>query len=222
MDRGDKETRQELETDSPRAGNPQSAIRKPQSLAIFLDRDGTLNEEDGHITSPEQLRLYSFAAEAVRLINRSGRKAIVLTNQSGVALNYFTEAALIEIHGRMEESLRSQGALIDAIYYCAHHPDYGSPPYRLDCDCRKPKPGLLERAAGDFNLDLDRCYIIGDRYRDVEAGHAVGARGVMVLTGLGRGEYERDRQRWPRQPDHVAENLLDAVRWILRVREDTA
>jgi len=185
--------------------------------AIFLDRDGTLNEEDGYITSPEQFRLYNFAAEAVRLINQSGWKAIVLTNQSGVARDYFTEATLIEIHERMKESLRLQGARIDAIYYCAHHPDYGSPPYRLDCDCRKPKPGLTERAARDFNLDLNRCYAIGDRYRDIEAGHAAGARSVMVMTGFGRGEYETERQRWPRQPDHVAEDLLEAVKWILGI-----
>jgi len=183
--------------------------------AIFLDRDGTLNEEDGHITAPDQFRLYSFAAEAVRLINQSGRMAVVLTNQSGIARNYFTEATLLKIHERMEGLLGMQGARIDAIYYCAHHPDYGSPPYRLDCDCRKPRPGLVERAARDLNLDLSRCYVIGDRYRDIEAGHAAGARGVMVLTGFGREEYESDHQHWPRQPDHVAGDLLDAVRWIL-------
>jgi D-glycero-D-manno-heptose 1,7-bisphosphate phosphatase len=184
--------------------------------AIFLDRDGTLNVEDGHITSPERFRLYSFAAEAVRLINQSGWKAIVLTNQSGIARDYFTEATLAEIHELMRESLGLQGARLDAIYYCAHHPDYGSPPYRLACGCRKPKPGLAEMAARDFNLDLNRCYVVGDRYRDVEAGHAAGARGVMVMTGYGREEYEADRGRWPRQPDHVAEDLLDAVKWILR------
>jgi D-glycero-D-manno-heptose 1,7-bisphosphate phosphatase len=187
--------------------------------AIFLDRDGTLNVEDGHITSPERFRLYSFAAEAVRLINQSGWKAIVLTNQSGIARDYFTEATLAEIHELMRESLRLQGARLDAIYYCAHHPDYGSSRYRLVCDCRKPKPGLAETAARDFNLDLNRCYVIGDRYRDIEAGHAAGARGVMVMTGYGHEEYETDRDRWPRQPDHVAEDLLDAVKWILLSEE---
>jgi D-glycero-D-manno-heptose 1,7-bisphosphate phosphatase len=190
--------------------------------AIFLDRDGTLNEENGHITSIERFRLYNFAAEAVRLINQSGWKAIVLTNQSGVARDLFTENTLIEIHERMNESLRLQGARIDAIYYCPHHPDYGSSPYRLDCDCRKPRPGMAEMAARDFNLDLNRCYVIGDRYRDIETGHVVGARGVLVMTGHGRGEYETDRRLWPRQPDHVAEDLLDAVRRILRMREDDA
>jgi D-glycero-D-manno-heptose 1,7-bisphosphate phosphatase len=187
--------------------------------AIFLDRDGTLNEEDGHVTAPEQFRLYSFSAEAVRLINQSGRKAIVLTNQSGIARDYLTEATLIEIHELMEESLRLQDARIDAIYYCPHHPEYGSPPYRLDCDCRKPKPGLVEKAARDFNLDLSRCYVIGDRYRDIEAGHTAGVRGVMIMTGLGRGEYEKGHRNWPRQPDHVAEDLLEAVKWVLQVAD---
>ena len=190
--------------------------------AIFLDRDGTLNEEDGYIASAERFRLYSFAAEALRLINQSDLKAIVLTNQSGVARDYFTETALIEIHELMLETLRLQGARIDAIYYCAHHPDYGSPPYRLDCDCRKPKPGLAERAARDFNLDLNRCYAIGDRYRDIESGHAVGARGILVMTGYGREEYATHRRGWLRQPDYVAGNLLDAVQWILRMPENAA
>jgi D-glycero-D-manno-heptose 1,7-bisphosphate phosphatase len=142
-------------------------------------------------------------------------KAIVLTNQSGVARDYFTETALIEIHELMRETLRLQGARIDAIYYCAHHPDYGSPPYRLDCDCRKPRPGLAEKAARDFDLDLKRCYVIGDRYRDIETAYAVGARGVLVMTGYGREEYETRRREWPRQPDYVAEDLLEAVKWIL-------
>jgi D-glycero-D-manno-heptose 1,7-bisphosphate phosphatase len=183
--------------------------------AIFLDRDGTLNEEAGYIASADRFRLYSFAAEALRLINQSDLKAIVLTNQSGVARDYFTETALIEIHELMRGTLRLQGARIDAIYYCAHHPDYGSPPYRLDCDCRKPRPGLAEKAARDFDLDLKRCYVIGDRYRDIETAYAVGARGVLVMTGYGREEYETRRREWPRQPDYVAEDLLEAVKWIL-------
>ncbi len=183
--------------------------------AIFLDRDGTLNEEVGYITDPAQFRLFDFAAEAVRLINEAGWRAIVLTNQSGVARGHFTEEFLRRIHARMEKSLRLQGARLDAIYYCAHHPDFGSPPYRRDCDCRKPKPGLVERAAKDFNLDLSRCYVIGDRYRDIETGHAAGARGVMVMTGYGRQEYEAQLYDWPRQPEFVAENLIEAVKWVL-------
>jgi D-glycero-D-manno-heptose 1,7-bisphosphate phosphatase len=187
--------------------------------AIFIDRDGVLNEEVGYITDLTQFRLYDFAAEAVRLINEAGWRAIVLTNQSGVARGYFTESFLLEIHARMEESLRLQGARLDAIYYCAHHPDFGSPPYRRDCDCRKPKPGLIERAARDFGLDPAECFVIGDRYRDIEMGHAAGARSVMVMTGYGREEHAMERHRWLRQPCHIAENLLEAVKWILVIAD---
>ncbi|MCI0524250.1 MAG: HAD family hydrolase [Acidobacteria bacterium] len=183
--------------------------------AIFIDRDGTLNEEVGYITDPTQFRLFDFTAEAVRIVNEADWRAIVVTNQSGVARGYFTEDFLLEIHKRLEESLQSQGARVDAIYFCAHHPEIGLPPYRRECDCRKPKTGLIERAARDFDLDPAECFVIGDRYRDIEMGHAAGARGVMVMTGYGREEYETRRHDWPRQPDHVAGNLLDAVKWIL-------
>lgn len=181
--------------------------------AIFLDRDGTINEEAGHITAPERFKLFGFAAEAVRLINEAGWRAIVVTNQSGVARGQFTEEFLLQIHELMEDSLRAQAARLDAIYTCVHHPDFGHPPLR--CDCRKPRPGLIERAAKDFDLDLGECFVVGDRYRDVETGHAAGASGVLVMTGFGREEYEAGRERWLRQPELVAENLLEAVKWIL-------
>lgn len=183
--------------------------------AIFLDRDGTLNEEAGYIAAPEQFKLFGFAAEAVRLINEAGWRAIVLTNQSGIARGYLTEEFLLQTHKLMEDSLRLQGARLDAIYYCPHHPDFGQPPYRRDCDCRKPKPGLIEKAAKEFDLDLTGCFVIGDRYRDVEMGHAAGASSVMVMTGFGREECETQRERWARPPEFIAENLLEAVSWIL-------
>jgi D-glycero-D-manno-heptose 1,7-bisphosphate phosphatase len=183
--------------------------------AIFLDRDGTLNEEVGYIAEFGQFRLFGFAAEAVGLINEAGWRAIVVTNQSGVARGCFSEEFLRQVHEQMTDSLRQQGARIDAVYYCPHHPELGQPPYRRDCDCRKPKPGLIEKAAKDFNLDLARCFVIGDRYRDVEMGHAAGTRGVMVMTGFGREEYESQHGQWPRQPEFIAENVLEAVRWIL-------
>jgi D-glycero-D-manno-heptose 1,7-bisphosphate phosphatase len=183
--------------------------------AIFIDRDGTLNEEVGYITDPAQFRLYDFAADAVRLANEAGWRVIVLTNQSGVARGYFTEDFLRRIHEGMEESLRLQGARVDAIYYCAHHPDFGPPPYRRDCDCRKPKPGLIVRAAADFALNLRESVVIGDRYRDIEMGHRAGARGALVMTGHGREEYGSEGGNWLRPPDHVARNLLAAVEWVV-------
>ncbi|HKX32716.1 MAG TPA: HAD family hydrolase [Blastocatellia bacterium] len=185
--------------------------------AIFIDRDGTLNEEVGYIVEASQFRLYDFAAEAVRLINEANRRAIVITNQSGVARGLFDEEFLLQLHKQMETSLTREGARIDATYYCPHHPKYGESPYRRDCDCRKPKPGLIERAAKDFHLNLKESFVIGDRARDLETGHAVGTRSVMVMTGYGREEWSTSPGSNRPQPEHVAENLLEAVRWILSV-----
>lgn len=180
--------------------------------AIFIDRDGTLNEEVGYIRDQAQFRLYDFAAEAIRLINDAGWLAIVITNQSGIARGLLTEKFLGQLHEEMTRNLAQVSARVDAIYYCPHHTSIGEPPYRLDCDCRKPKPGLLRRAAEEFKLDLAQCLVIGDRFRDVETAQAIGARGVLVLTGYGREELDSHSGV---QPDHVAVNLLEAVRWII-------
>lgn len=182
--------------------------------AIFLDRDGTLNEEAGFITDLDQFRLYDFAAEAVRMINDRAWRAIVVTNQSGIARGFYDEALLARIHDRMSDSFEAAGARLDAIYFCPHHPEAGEPPYRMVCDCRKPKPGMIERAAREFDLQLPDCFVIGDRYSDVALAHAANARGILLLSGHGRYEYENEREAWPRQPDHVAENVIEAVRWI--------
>src|SRR5919204_1512738 len=124
--------------------------------AIFIDRDGTINEEVGYINHISRYRPFAFAAEAVRLINEAGWRAILVTNQSGVARGYFTEGLVAEVHAHLAAALDRGGARFDAIYYCPHHPTIGEPPYRLECDCRKPKPGLIHRAAADFRLDLAR------------------------------------------------------------------
>jgi len=183
--------------------------------AIFLDRDGTLNEDVGFVTDVRALRLFPWAADAVRLINRAGFHAIVLTNQSGIARGYLTEADIAEIHAQLCRDLHAQGARLDAIYYCPHHPEATVAAYRQDCRCRKPLPGLVEAAAREFGLDVTRSYFVGDKYLDVELAHAVGARGILVLTGYGRAEYEARRHLGRRPPDHVAPTVLEAVRWIL-------
>jgi D-glycero-D-manno-heptose 1,7-bisphosphate phosphatase len=182
--------------------------------AIFLDRDGTLNEEVGYIISPAQFSLFDFTAEAIRLINENNWRAIVVTNQSGVARGHFDESFLDRIHQSMIDSLRSSGAVLDAVYYCPHHPEIGDSRYRIECDCRKPKPGMLLRAAKDFDLDLAECVVIGDRYGDIAMAHAAGAKGVLLKSGHGQLELQNERGLWPREPDHIAENLIDAVRWI--------
>ena len=188
----------------------------PLRRAIFIDRDGTLNEEAGYICSLDEFRLYDFAAESVRLVNEAGWLAIVVTSQAGVARGMFTEDFLAEVHERMTSQLEREGVRLDAIYYCPHHPTDGELPYRQDCDCRKPKPGMLCRAAAEFNLDLTECVVIGDRFRDYVMAQAVGGRGVLVLTGYGQEELASGGEAVAAQPpDHIAKNLLEAVRWVI-------
>ena len=131
-------------------------------------------------------------------------------------MGYFPEALVREIHGKLERELASAGARLDAIYYCPHHPHATVPEYKLDCECRKPSPGMLKRAAVELGLDLRSSYVIGDRYRDFETATRVGARGVLVLSGYGKGEYLYQRDMWPRMPDHIADDLQAAVEWVLQ------
>jgi D-glycero-D-manno-heptose 1,7-bisphosphate phosphatase len=201
--------------DGPKAFNPQSVIRDPQSCrAIFIDRDGTLNEDIGYVSSPNQLMLYPWTAEAVRLINNSEHKAIVITNQSGIARGMYTEDVLARIHSRMIKELAREGARIDAVYYCPHHPAVGDPPYRGACRCRKPQTGMLDAASLEHNIDLARSFVIGDKASDIELAERAGARGALVMTGYGS-ETLAHRDRWPCKPAIIAENLLEAVKRIL-------
>jgi D-glycero-D-manno-heptose 1,7-bisphosphate phosphatase len=182
--------------------------------AVFIDRDGTLNEDIGYVSKPDEFVLYPWAAQAVRLINASELLAVVITNQSGIARGMYTEEMLAEIHSRMIEELTHQGARIDAVYYCPHHPGVGSQHYRLKCDCRKPNPGLLKTAATEHNIDLSRSFVIGDKASDIKLAENSGAHGALVLTGYGR-ETLAHPERWPCTPEIVAENVLEAVRQIL-------
>jgi D-glycero-D-manno-heptose 1,7-bisphosphate phosphatase len=188
--------------------------------AIFIDRDGTISEEIGYVNHPSRYRVFPFAAEAVRMINDAGRLAVLVTNQAGVARGYFKEELIHAVHDQLSRELAAGGAHLDAIYYCPHHPSVGEPPYRLDCDCRKPRPGLLTRAAAELDVDLARSWMIGDRYGDTELARNAGARSAFVLTGYGLGEYEYQRDAWRHQPNLVADNLLEAVRGILRIEDD--
>ena len=183
--------------------------------AVFMDRDGTISEEIGYVNHPSRYRVFAYAGEAVRLLNEAGWLAILVTNQAGVARGYFTEDLIGAVHGVLEGELERTGAHLDAIYYCAHHPSVGQPPYRFDCDCRKPKPGLIHRAAQDFDIDLAASWMIGDRYSDVELAHNAGVRSALVLSGYGRGEWEYQRGSWKLEPEVVAENLLEAAKMII-------
>lgn len=188
--------------------------------AVFLDRDGTISEEVGYVNHPSRYRVFPYSAEAVRLLNDAGWLAILVTNQAGVARGYFTEDMVGTVHDLLKQELARKGARLDAIYYCAHHPSVGEPPYRFACDCRKPQPGLIRRAAEEYAIDLERSWMVGDRYSDIEMAHNAGVRSAFVLSGYGRGEWEYQRAVWTKQPDLVAEDLLAAVQTIIGVNRE--
>jgi len=177
--------------------------------AVFLDRDGTIAEEMGYMNHLSRFRVFPFAAAAIRRLNQAHWPVIVVTNQSGVARGFFPEELVRQVHERLRTELARGGGQLDGIYYCPHQPGDG-------CACRKPKPGMLERAASEHDVSLAGSWVVSDRYDDVRMAHAVGARGILVLTGYGRGEYDWNRGRWPRQPDYVAEDLSRAVDVILK------
>jgi len=177
--------------------------------AAFLDRDGTIGEELGYVNHIDRFQIFPFAAEAIRQLNEAQIPVIVVTNQSGIARNIFPESLVHEVHKKMVAELAKGGAWIDAIYYCPHKTED-------NCVCRKPNPGLLLQAQREHALDLAASWIVGDRYGDLEMGHAAGTRGILVMSGYGRGEYELHHASWPRKPDVLAENLTEAVRRILQ------
>ena len=189
--------------------------------AIFLDCDGTLVEEVGYLRRLQDLRVLPHTLEALSRINTSGSLAIVVTNQSAIARGLLSEDELCEIHGSLSDLCSRQGARIDAFYYCPHHPREGEGPYRRECDCRKPKPGLLVRAADDLKIDLKASHLVGDRLRDVEAGHQAGCQSVLLRTGYGIDELnlmrsgESESNSELKRPDFVAEHILEGVAWIL-------
>jgi D-glycero-D-manno-heptose 1,7-bisphosphate phosphatase len=182
--------------------------------AVFMDRDGTISEEVGYVNHPSRYKVFPYSAEAVSLLNRTGWLAVLVTNQAGVARGYFSEDVIGTVHRILRDELNAGGAYLDGIYYCAHHPSVGEAPYRIECDCRKPKPGLIHRAASELDVDVSESWMIGDRYSDIELAHNAGMKGALVLSGYGRGEWEFQRSAWKIAPDMVAEDLYDAVRRI--------
>jgi D-glycero-D-manno-heptose 1,7-bisphosphate phosphatase len=175
--------------------------------AIFMDRDGTVSEEIGYMYHTGLYKPFPWTGPAIRKINDSGMKAILITNQSGVERGYFTESLVHEVHDILHDELARYNAKLDAVYFCPHQPETG-------CDCRKPRPGMLMRAQRELGIDLANSYVIGDRYLDVDVAYAAGARSVLVMTGNGRAEHQTYKDR-PQQPHFVADNLLTAVESIV-------
>lgn len=177
--------------------------------AIFLDRDGVIVEDLDYTYRIDQLKLIPGSAKAIKLLNENNFLVVIVTNQAGVAKGYFTERDVILFNESMREKLREHDAHIDAIYYCPHYPDAKIEKYKINCNCRKPKPGMLKKAEKKFDIDLIQSFIIGDRLSDIEAGKCVGCKAIMVLTGYGKDEPKNDKI------DRIAQNLYGAVEHIL-------
>ena len=182
--------------------------------SVFLDRDGTINREVHHLRRVEELVLLDGAAEAIRALNHSAFKVVVVTNQAAIGCGLLSEPALASIHAALREMLARQGAHVDAIYYCPHHPTEAEAPFRVECGCRKPRPGALLRAAAELGLDLRRSFVVGDKLSDLQAGQAAGCRTVLVRTGHGCAA-EAGLGAAGERHDHVAADLMEAVQWIL-------
>jgi D-glycero-D-manno-heptose 1,7-bisphosphate phosphatase len=181
--------------------------------AVFLDRDGTIIEEVGYLDRPERVELFPWTIDAIRVLNRSGLAVVLVSNQSGIARGFFTEAVVDDVHRRMAEMLAEGGVHIDAYYYCPHHPDGKVPGYSQACDCRKPGRGLVDRATRELGVDPTRSFVVGDRWLDVALGRAVGAQSVLVRTGYGISEEQKPPGGLA--ADAVVDNLIAASSWIL-------
>jgi D-glycero-D-manno-heptose 1,7-bisphosphate phosphatase len=181
--------------------------------AVFLDRDGTIIEEVGYLDRPERVELYPWSTDAIRAFNRAGLIVVMVTNQSGVARGFFTEAVVDEVHRHMADILAEGGARIDAYYYCPHHPDGKVEGYARVCDCRKPGRGLVDRAVREFGIDPAASFVVGDRWFDVGLARRVGAEAVLVRTGYGMSEEHNPPDGL--SADVVVDNLIAAATWIL-------
>jgi D-glycero-D-manno-heptose 1,7-bisphosphate phosphatase len=188
--------------------------------AVFLDRDGVLVEEVGYLSEVGQVRLIAGAAEAVAALNRAGMPVVVVTNQAGVARGYFSEERVAEVHRFLDGLLAARGARVDRYYYCPHHPEAEVERYRLRCDCRKPRPGMLRRAAMELHLNLAQSHLVGDKASDLAAGGAAGCKSILVRTGYGTlVDLSAADPRW--NLIHVAADLAEAL-WHVLPRSPTA
>lgn len=182
---------------------------------IFLDRDGTINEEVNYLYRPEDLRLLPDTAAAIRLLKEHGFKIVVVSNQAGVARGYYSEADVDALHGYMNGLLRKEGAEIDYFFYCPHHPEHGIGAYRMQCHCRKPETGLFERAEQYCKVDKEHSWMIGDKLIDIAAGCNYGVHTALVGTGYGTQVHREQMEKGEQPYDIFAETLMDAARAIV-------
>lgn len=171
--------------------------------AVFLDRDGTIARDVHYCGRIEDFEILPDVPQAIRLLNQHGFRVVVVTNQSGIARGYFTEETLFQIHQFMRQELSKYGAKLEAVLYCPHHPNE-------DCYCRKPKPGLLLKAARELGINLRDASIIGDQETDIKAGKIAGCHTILIANG------EKTNKEFTTPPDYIAPNMLFAAQWIIR------
>lgn len=181
--------------------------------AVFLDRDGVITQDPPHYAYKlEQLKLIPRSAKAIRLLNENGFKVIIVSNQSGVARGYYKKKDVEIFNRAMEDKIKQEGAYIDAVYYCPHHPESKIIEYRINCDCRKPNPGMLLKATQHFDVDLKISFVVGDKISDIIAGSSAGCTTILVLTGQGKLQIFENSIK----PDFISVDLYDAVENIIK------
>lgn len=187
------------------------------AYAVFVDRDGTINVDVDFLSSPSQIQLIPRSADAIRELNALEIPVVVITNQSGIARGLYTEDDLRKVHRAMDDELKKTGASVLEYLYCPHHPEGTLPQYRIECECRKPKAGMLNRAKEKYGFDLARSFVVGDKSIDVQTGKAVGAVSIQVATGYGLKEKELGAG----ERDFYATDLYDAVQFIKKKLQST-
>ena len=180
-----------------------------EDITVFLDRDGTVNHDSGYITSPTELVLLPGVVEGIARLKQGGSRVVLITNQSGIARGLFTEDDLSMIHRKLERELEMQGVSLDGIFFCSHHPDDA-------CQCRKPKPGLIQQAIQQLNLNVSRSYYVGDKVIDMKLANTVGSKAVLVMTSGFSQEAVQAIENHQIQVAFVASNFSEATTWILQ------
>jgi D-glycero-D-manno-heptose 1,7-bisphosphate phosphatase len=183
--------------------------------AVFLDRDGTINEDVGHITDPALFELIPGSIDAMKKLRSAGFCLPLITNQAGVGRGLMTEHQLNRVLDAFQELLKNEGTYLDGVYYCPHHPEEAVGAYKQDCNCRKPGPAMLHRAAKDLDIDLEQSYMIGDHWSDAGAGIAAGCQSILLRTGHGSQEIEKLSDAQKESVALIADDLAEAVEWIL-------
>jgi heptosyltransferase-2 len=189
--------------------NVKTSNHSLKGITVFLDRDGTINQDRGYLASPEQFHFFPGAIESLTRLNHLGAQVILITNQSGLARGFLSESDLLAIHRKLETSLRAHGGWLDGVFFCPHHPDEG-------CRCRKPNPGLIEQAQRSLPVDVSKSYLVGDKQSDMELALNVGSVGVLVMTGPYSGEVQEQVQGGVLLVGHTAHTFQESVDWIIQ------